>query len=267
MEFLADGAFTKRLHPGWAAHSGIIATLLAGEGFTGPATILEGKHGFLRAYSAESAPSRLMEGWGVPYKVMRTSIKPHACCRYKQGPIDGILEIMGKHRLKASDVREVTLGILQAGLPIVADPKEQKYNPQSVVDAQFSMPFGAAVAVLQGRATLSEYTQEMVESSEVREMMQRISCVHDSELDKVFPKRWPASVTIVTRGGEVLKTHIDYPKGDPENPLTWDELIRKFYDLTAPIYGETLQRQIVERVRALEGEKGLERLTGLLAGC
>jgi 2-methylcitrate dehydratase PrpD len=191
MEFLTDGAFTKRFHPGWAAHSGIIAALLAGEGFTGPASILEGKYGFLHAYSAGSIPSRLMEGWGSPYRLMRTSIKPHACCRYKQGPIDGILEIMKRHHLKASDIETVKLGLLKAGYPIVADPQALKYNPKSVVDAQFSMPFGAAVAVLYGRASLSEYNREKLESSEVREMMRRISCVHDPDLDRDFPNRWP----------------------------------------------------------------------------
>jgi 2-methylcitrate dehydratase PrpD/succinate dehydrogenase hydrophobic anchor subunit len=117
MEFLTDGAFTKRLHPGWAAHSGIIAALLAGEGFTGPASILEGKYGFLHAYSDGSIPSRLLENWGEAYKVMRTGIKPHACCRYKQGPIDGILEIMKDHRLKATDIEAVKLGLLLVMVP------------------------------------------------------------------------------------------------------------------------------------------------------
>jgi 2-methylcitrate dehydratase PrpD len=265
MEFLADGAFTKRLHPGWAAHSGIVAALLAGEGFTGPASILEGKCGFFHAYSAGSNPSRLLEGWGAPYKVMRTSIKPHSCCRYKQGPIDGVLETMKRHRLKASDIQEVTLGILKAGYPIVAEPQELKYNPKSVVDAQFSMPFGAAVAVLYGRASLNEYTQEKVESSEVREMMGRISCVQDPELDKAFPNQWPASVSIATKAGEVFKAHIDYPTGDPENPLTWEQLIQKFKDLTAPIFEKAVGLQIVDLVRNLEAEGDLTRLMKLLA--
>lgn len=265
MEFLADGSFTKRFHAGWAAHSGILAALLAREGFTGPASILEGKHGFFHAYSTGSVPSRLMEAWGSPYKVMRTSIKPHACCRYKQGPIDGILEIMKKHGLKASDIEQVELGILKAGYPIVADPRDLKYNPISVVDAQFSMPFGAAVAVLYGRASLNEYTQEKIHSHEVKEMMKRVSCVYDPGLEKDFPARWPASVSVVTKAGEVFKTRVEYPKGDPENPLSWEELIRKFKDLTAPVFEEPVKERIVEVVRGLESEKNLKRLTRLLA--
>jgi len=265
MEFLSDGSYTKRLHAGWAAHSGIIAALLAAEGFTGPASVLEGKHGFFHAYSPGSVPSRLMEGWGAPYKVMRTSIKPHSCCRYKQGPIDGILAIMKKHGLKPSDIEEVELGILKAGYPIVADPRDLKYNPKSVVDAQFSMPFGAAVAVLYGRASLNEYTQEKIHSDEVKEMMNRISCVLDPGLEKDFPARWPASVSVKTKAGEVFKTRVDYPKGDPENPLSWEELIGKFKDLTAPVFDESVKDQIVDLVRGLESKKDLERLTRLLA--
>jgi len=265
MEFLADGSFTKRFHAGWAAHSGILAALLAREGFTGPASILEGKHGFFHAYSPGSIPSRLMEGWGAPYKVMRTSIKPHSCCRYKQGPIDGILEIMKKHGLKAPDIEQVELGILKAGYPIVADPRDVKYNPKSVVDAQFSMPFGAAVAVLYGRASLNEYTPEKIHSDEVKRMMKRVTCVHDPELEKDFPARWPASVSVATKSGEVFKTRVDHPKGDPENPLSWEELIRKFKDLTAPVFEEPVKDHIVDLVRGLESEKDLERLTRLLA--
>jgi 2-methylcitrate dehydratase PrpD len=153
MEFLTEGAFTKRLHPGWAAHSGLMAALLAREDFTGPGTIIEGRFGFLHMYSTESDPSKFIRDWGDPYEIMRTSIKPHACCRYKQGPIDCLLQVMHEYNLNALDIKRVILGILKAGFPIVAEPKELKNNPRSVVDAQFSMPFGAAVAILYGKAT------------------------------------------------------------------------------------------------------------------
>jgi 2-methylcitrate dehydratase PrpD len=87
MEFLSDGTWTKRLHPGWAAHNGIIAALLAKNGYTGPSSIVEGKAGFLHAYSPGSDISKVLSRWGEPFEVMRTSIKPHSCCRYIQAPI------------------------------------------------------------------------------------------------------------------------------------------------------------------------------------
>ena len=191
MEFLSDGAFTKRLHPGWAAHSGIIAAQLAREDFTGPGTIIEGRFGFLHAYSSGSKTASVLQNWGDPYEVLNTSIKPHACCRYNQGPIDGILKIMRENNLNASQIEKVTLGILKAGFAIVAEPQEQKSNPKSVVDAQFSMPFGAAVAILNGKATLDEYTMENVNSATVKELMQVPSARNCPSLMAVPPRSRP----------------------------------------------------------------------------
>jgi len=264
MEFLSDGAFTKRLHAGWAAHSGIIAALLARENFTGPGTIIEGRFGFLHAYSSGSKSGKVLQDWGDPWEVLRTSIKPHACCRYKQGPIDGILKIMRENNIDASQIEKVILGILKAGFAIIAEPQEQKSNPKSVVDAQFSMPFGAAVAILYGKATLDEYTLERINSARVRKLMEKISCVEDPELETEFPKKWPAAVTLLTKDGKAYSTRIDYPKGDPENPLTWDELIDKFRNLVSPILREARQNEIIERVKSLEKEQDLKAFSMLL---
>jgi 2-methylcitrate dehydratase PrpD len=264
MEFLSDGAFTKRLHPGWAAHSGIIAALLARENFTGPGTIIEGRFGFLHAYSSGSKSGKVLQDWGDPWEVLRTSIKPHACCRYNQGPIDGILKIVRENNLDASQIEKVTLGILKAGFAIVAEPQEQKSDPKSVVDAQFSMPFGAAVAILYGKATLDEYTLERINSVQVKELIGKISCVKDPELETEFPKKWPASVTLLTKDGKTYSTRIDFPKGDPQNPLTWDELIDKFRNLVSAVFLEVKQNEIIERVRSLEKETDLKGFLMLL---
>jgi 2-methylcitrate dehydratase PrpD len=264
MEFLAEGAWTKRFHPGWAAHSGLIAAFLAKRGFKGPSTILEGRDGFLHGYSGSSDPGKILEGLGDSYHVVTTSIKPHACCRYKQAPIDSILEIMGKNRLKSDEVERVTLGILKTGFPIVVTPEESKYNPRSVVDAQFSMPFGAAVAVLYGKASLDEYTLEKLNSPRVREMMQKVSCVEDPGLDKVYPKQWPATAEIATRDGKSYSAKIDHPKGDPENPLAREELIDKVSGLASHIYSAAHLNEIIGRTRHLDRETDLREFTPLL---
>ena len=258
MEFLADGSYTKRLHAGWAAHSGIMAALLAQNGFSGPSTIIEGKSGFLHAYSPRSDADKVLKNWAEPYEVMRTSIKPHACCRYKQGPIDGILKIMRENRLKAADIETVNLGILKAGITIVARPEELKSNPQSIVDAQFSMPFGAAVAILYGQASLDEYSLQNIQSAQIKAMMDRIHCAEDPDLETEFPRKWPASVTIGIKDGPEYRTRIEYPKGDPENPLTWDELIAKFKNLMAPVFPDEKQNTIVTRVKTLEQSETLD---------
>jgi 2-methylcitrate dehydratase PrpD len=265
MEFLSDGAFTKRFHPGWAAHSGIIAALLARNHFTQPQTIIEGKFVFLHSYSPKSDSTKILNNWGNPYEVMKTSIKPHACCRYKQGPIDAILQIMRENELSDSDIENVTVSILKAGFALVAEPEDIKYKPKSIVDAQFSMPFGAAVAILHGKATLDEYTQQNLHSPAVKEMMTKIACITDPEIEKDFPKKWPAVAKIKTTTGREYITNIDYPKGDPENPFSWKELIDKFKNLISPIFSETKQNQIIEKIRSLEQIRDVSELSKLLA--
>jgi len=264
MEFLAQGAWTKRMHPGWAAHNGIIACLLAKKGFRGPSTIFEGRDGFLHAYSLNADANKVLEGIGSSFEIMRTSIKPHACCRYKQPPIDGVLKIMKENQLKPDDVDEVTLGILKAGFPIIVTPEELKYNPQSIVDAQFSMPFGAAVAILYGEASLSQYRPKVIQSQEVKEMMKKVRCVEDPELDKVYPKQWPATVEIKTKDGRTFCARIDYPKGDPENPLSWEELIEKFNGLTPSVYSKARRGRIVEQIKKIDALRNLNQWTAVL---
>jgi len=264
MEFLAQGAWTKRMHPGWAAHNGIIACLLAKKGFKGPSTIFEGRDGFLHSYSGNPDFDKVLEGIGSSFGIMRTSIKPHACCRYMQPPIDGILKIMEENQLKAKEIDNVTLGILKAGFPIIVNPQELKYSPQSVVDAQFSMPFGAAVAVLYGEASLSQFREKVIQSTPVKEIMKKVHCVENPELDKVYPRQWPATVEIKTKDGRTFSVRIDYPKGDPENPLSWDELVEKFNGLTSSIYSKSHREKIIEQIKKIDGIKNFQQWTFVL---
>jgi 2-methylcitrate dehydratase PrpD len=264
MEFLADGAYTKRFHPGWAAHSGIIAALLALESFSGPATIIEGRFGFLHAYSPNSDPAKILENWGAPYEVLKTSIKPHACCRYKQGPIDGILQIMRENKLSAADIENVTLSVLKAGFALVAEPEDLKYNPESIVDAQFSMPFGAAVAILHGKASLDQYTQNNLRSALVKETMRKIKCLKDPEIEADFPRKWRAIAKIKTTDGNEYIAKVEYPKGDPENPFTWDEIMGKFRNLISAVFPEARQNQIIETIRSLDQTRDVTELSNLL---
>ncbi len=265
MEFLAQGAWTKRLHPGWASHSGMWAALLAREGFLGPTTIVEGSNGFLHAYSGDADPDLVLEELGEVFQVTRTSVKPHACCRYNQGPIDCVLDLVARHGLQASEVEEARVGILSAGYDIVAVPEEEKRSPKSVVDMQFSMPFGAAVALLYGRASLAEYDVAVAQRPEVVELMGRVHCVRDPALDAQFPRRWPAWAEVRTRDGRVLRSETQYPKGDPENALTWDELKEKFIDLSSPVISKERQREVIAAVEGLEDMRDVRELATLLA--
>ena len=244
MEFLAEGAWTKRIHPGLAAQNGIQAALLAAEGFSGPRRILEGRDGFLHGYSRHPVPERLTTGLGDSYEILRTAVKPHACCRYMQGPIDAILEIIRENSLAEPAIAKIEIAILEAGWNIVCEPRAQKYNPESVVDAQFSMPFGAAVAALHGAAGLDQFTLEQIRSPDVAKVIGKVTLVKDPGIEQTFPREWPARVTIQCWDGQTHEKFVRYPKGDPENPLTWNEMADKFRALA----GRVLPTDRCERI-------------------
>jgi 2-methylcitrate dehydratase PrpD len=266
MEYLAQGAWTKRFHAGWAAHSGMIAAQLAQKGFRGPASIIEGRDGFLHAYSNGADPSRVLDGIGSGFEILRTSVKPHGCCRYMQPPIDAILKIVKENDLQPEKVERVKVGILRAGAHLIAEPLEEKYHPRSIVDAQFSMPFGAAVAVLYRRAGLGEFHLSKIRSEEVKRMVRRVECIVEPNLERTFPKQWPATAEILTKDGKKYFTRVEYCKGDPENSLSWEEVIDKFIDLSGRSLTKERQLKIVHQVRRLEEIRDLRRWSQILLG-
>ncbi len=259
MEYLAQGAWTKPFHAGWAAHSGMVAALLSRKGFLGPSSILEGRDGFLHAYSNEADPTKVLEGIGSGFQILQTSVKVHACCRYMHSPIDAVLKIVKENNLRPEQVKKIKIGVLRAGAHLIAEPIESKYKPQSIVDAQFSMPFGAASALLYGRAGLKEFQPSMILSRPVRETMRKVECIVDPELDRTFPKQWRATAEILTEDEKRYSTMVEYPRGDPENPLSWDEMKERFHELAGEVIKKDQRLKIVEAVEKLDGVKDMRR--------
>jgi 2-methylcitrate dehydratase PrpD len=267
MRFLADGSWVKHLNAGQAARSGVEAALLARAGFEAGPDGIAGARGFLQTFSGRARPERLVEGLGErPLELRATSIKAHTCCRYKQGPIDALLELRRKHAVRPEQIARVEVGVLSAGMDIVAEPAAAKRRPRSLVDAQFSMPFGAAVALLEGSAGLEQYDPTRLDDPAVLALMDRVECAADPELDRLYPERWPAWARVHTTAGAVLQARVEHPRGDPENPLPPAELRAKFDALTSRVYTPKRRSAIAETVARLEQPGSLEQLVRLLPG-
>ncbi|MCA1644970.1 MAG: MmgE/PrpD family protein [Chloroflexi bacterium] len=258
LEYLADGAWTKRLNPGWAGHAGITAAHLARAGFSGPASVFEGRLGVLHAYSDAPFPERLLADLGRPLQIMRVSIKPYACCRYNHGLIDCVLRVVQTHKVAPPDVARIRLGVLSGGALLVADPIDQKRTPQTVVDAQFSAPYAAAAALVFGRGGIDVYTPECLQDAHVRALMARTDCYRDADLDARYPKQWPASAEIHLTDGRVLATHVEFATGEPENPVPRNALIDKFASLTEATLSNATEA--AERILTLDTQPSLSRL-------
>lgn len=253
MAYLHDGAWTKRLHPGWASHAGITAARLAAAGFIGPTAIFESPYGFLHAYSSLSDSSQLARPANDTYAIMDVSIKPYACCRYMHGPIDCLLNMRHEYQFDLQHIAHVRCGVLSGGRGLIADPIEQKRLPENVVDAQFSMPFGAAIALLTGQAGLSVFSEARLRETPVRSLMQKVACYTSPDLDTHYPAEWRASAEIQLDDGQSYHATVRYPLGDPHNPLSWEQLEARFSELVTPVIPDTeKQRAIITRIKGLD---------------
>ncbi len=256
MQFLVDGAWTKRLHPALAVRNGLDAAFLAKEGFIGTKDGVCGDRGFLVSYSANPQPELLLGGGkDRPLEVVNTSIKAHTCCRYNQGAIDAMLKLRSLSRFTSKDISSIVVGVPSAAVGIVLEPSELKKRPRSVVDAQFSLPFAIAVAMRHGEAGLKQYTDEEIESPENQKIMEMVTYQVDADIDACYPEQWKAWVRVETSKGEVFQESINSPKGDPENPLSSQELSSKYRSLTNGIMSsETIDE--LEKTVACFGDPG-----------
>jgi 2-methylcitrate dehydratase PrpD len=264
LEYLADGAWTKRLNAGWAGHAGITAAHLAQAGFSGPASVFEGRLGVLHAYSDAAYPQRLLADLGQPLQVMRVSIKPYACCRYNHGLIDCILQLTREHTVQPHDVERIRLGVLSGGAVLVAEPIEQKRTPHSVVDAQFSAPYAAAVAFAYGLSGIDAYTPSKLQDPLIKDLMARTDCYRDVSLDAEYPRQWPAAAEIHLRTGQILSTRIEFASGEPENPVSREALIEKFVSLAAQSVVDA--HALATRILSIDSEPNLIGLAAALRG-
>ncbi len=245
LEYLADGAWTKRLNAGWAGHAGISAAYLARAGFVGPLSVFEGRLGVLHAYSDDGLPERLLAELGNPLQVMRVSIKPYACCRYNHGLIDCMLQLRATETIAVDDIERIRLGVLSGGALLVADPIEQKRAPVGVVDAQFSAPYAAAAALVFGTGDISAYADARLSDPRLARLMAVTDCYRDSSLDADYPKRWPAAASIALKDGRVLSTRVEFATGEPENPVMREGLVAKFVSLAQRPDADALAQRLL----------------------
>jgi 2-methylcitrate dehydratase PrpD len=219
-EWKTDGSWIKRLHPGKSAEAGVLAALLAREGYTGPSTIIEGVHGFLKAFSFERKwdIDMILNGLGTEYRGYGTSFKPFAGCRFFHQVIDATLAIIQQNGITAEDVKAAKVRVYRTAYQTLCTPKERRYNPATVVDAQFSIPFSVAASIVHGPIMPVHYSDAAIRDPRVLDLCARVEGIPDDEYEKGYPARFPTEVTIETKRGNVYTEYRDLPSGDPENP-------------------------------------------------
>ncbi|MFN2459363.1 MAG: MmgE/PrpD family protein [Candidatus Velthaea sp.] len=248
LQFAVDGAQTKPLQVGFAAHNAVVAHRFAVAGISGPAQALEGRSGFLHAYSDGASEADVFERWDGVHEIDRTAFKPYPCCRYMHSAIDTLGAIVRERALTPDDVELVRIALPAAGMRLCAHPEEAKRRPRSIVDAQFSMYYAAAATLLHGSVRWDDYAQRA--NPRIAELIERIEVVEDPAVEALFPQM-AARVQVEARG--VREDRLTpSPRGEPADPLGWDDIIEKFHDLAAAGYDAARRERIVEAVRRLD---------------
>lgn len=279
MSFQAEGSWAKRLQVGHAARCGVQAARLAKRGATGPAHVFEA-HGFFHGYAgietdgagAESTsrkappfdPEALTRDLGERLRIFETGIKPYACCRYNQTPLDCLLELRQRHQIDPAAIESVDVEIASTGLPLVAVPLERKQSPRDPVEAQFSLPYSAAVALVAGEAGPDQYVQPWLGREDVRSLARRVRVGSSAKIDAQFPARWPSRVKVRLKDGRELEAYSENCLGDPAKPLSKAQLVQKFETLTGGILSSEARQDVLDRVERLaELERAAELTTAL----
>lgn len=243
LQFLVNGAWTKRFQVGNAARAGLVSACLAREGYRGAAEPLEGKHGFLQAYASNPQTHEATCELGETWRTLEIAVKPYPSCRFSHAAIDAIVGLKSDYAFAPKDVSRIVCGLSRKGILLVGDPIEHKRQPADVVSAQFSMPFAAAVAVMEEGMGWDSYSR-WLGTAELTALMGLVDVEHDSEVEALFPARFGARVQIALRDGRVLNRLVTSPKGESDNFVTRDLIDRKFDDLVAP-YVDHGSRQIL----------------------
>ncbi|WP_331233688.1 MmgE/PrpD family protein [Natronorarus salvus] len=229
LQFLENGAWNKRLHPGLCAHRAVLATELADAGFRGSAEPIEGTFGFLHGYTDEPIPEAL-RGIEPGRAALETALKPYPCCRYMHAAIDALLEI--GEGVDPDAIESVRVDLPGPGVRLTGEPITSKRRPENFVDCQFSTPFAAALSLSAGEAGLRAFldAQERLDDPALRRLMDRVEVASTDRTNDPFPARWTAGVTVEADGTH--ERFVEYALGEPEKPMDWADVEGKFHELT-----------------------------------
>jgi len=227
-----------------ATQSGVIAALLAEKGYTGPEHVLDGKEGFSHVFSTDWKFDILTGGLGETWRILQCGMKFFPTEALTHAPISATLDLVIDNDLAADEVESVTIYSLARAADILADPS--KYDPRSKETADHSLPYVIAAAVADRQVTPIQFTDAKIMDEKIRAQLNKVKVIADPEIEAVFPELQRVKVIIRTTDGREFTEQLDYPKGDPRNPLTNDEITGKFKALAEGI----ATAEDVERMQA-----------------
>jgi len=260
IEYLADGTWTKRIHPGWSAHGGVIATLLAKEGFRGPAKVLEGTHGFFSAFGGKNDYDfeKILE-LGQRWEIPRLTFKSYPCGSISHPYMDCALRIKQKHSPHPDQIMEVICRTAEGPVHRLWEPLANKQKPVSSYGAKFSLPYSIAVMLIRGRVGLEEFSESAIRDHELLALAAKVRYEIDPTID--YPRHFEGHVQLKMKDGSVFTEDQLHPRGGYEDPLPPEEIEAKFHANARLALAEHDVEEIIRLVQQLDALPSISRLT------
>jgi len=258
-----DGALTKRMGPGLAAKGGITAALMAERGITGARNILEGKAGMFKVYHAEDYnPEVLTADLGKKFEGVNIGDKPYPCCGFTHSFIDASLALRSKHEINPERVREIKV---YGGDSSIGLCTPDRRTPRNIVEAQFSVPWAVATALVKGKVTLQDFTDKSIKNETVLAVAKKVSGTLVPEMNRHGVG--PGKMVIIMESGEEYTEYVEHCLGSIERPMTFEDCKVKFRECAEqsakPLKNDTIER-IVELIGQLEKSEDATEIVRLL---
>jgi len=246
-EFLQDGTWTKKIHPGWGCHSAVYALLMAQRGFTGPRKVFEGKFGIWNTHlGTTDGLEEQFSDFGKIWHTPQIAFKMYPVCHMTHSFIDCMLALQKENGLKAEEIESVECRIEKRCYNVVCDPKEAKSRPKSDYMMRFSLPYLVAVAAGVGRVSPWEIDLKYANDPKIQALIDRIRCVDDDT--KKNPGYFPGWLKVVTKDGRTYVREQPYELGTKQNPIRREDVVTKFNNNVAPFYTREAREKIVDHV-------------------
>ncbi|MBM4236090.1 MAG: MmgE/PrpD family protein [Firmicutes bacterium] len=246
LHYSSEGMMSKPLHASKAAQNGLFSAMLAKGGYTSTKTILSGEKGFLRVFAPKAKMEKIVETLGVDFKIMQISYRIYASTRHTHAGIDLALRLRGKG-IKPEDIELLRIQTYSVARDLVGEP-----FPESIYEAKFSLPFCVSTALVYGHVGVEDFTEQRIKDPVLEELMSHCTVEIDPLIDAHYPQKWGAKLNVILRNGTIDHEQTDFPKGDPENKLTLDQLHTKFRRLSALLLPPSKIEAWIEQIMKVE---------------
>jgi len=264
VQCMLDGALVKRVQPAFAAKSAVLSALLAEKGITGTKKVLEGDFGFFKLYEGDEYDKNiLLNGLGKDFKGTKLSIKPYPCCRMTHASIDAAIKLRTKFQIEPTNIERIMVKTSKMVCEMVGKTFQIRKDPQ--VDAQFSIPYTVAVALLRGDVSLVDFEEENIKNPKIMDLVKKVEVKADPDIDE--KNIMECAIEVRTKDGHILRSNVSAIKGSPLNPMSVQECIEKFkkcVNYSRKIVSKGRLEEILNTLEDLENLKDIRILMDLL---